>query len=162
MKRVLVIGASGSGKSTFSRKLRDKTNLPLIYLDMIFHRADKTTIEDDEFDKKLNEVLLLDEWIIDGNYLRTLETRINRCDTVIYFDLPIEECIKGVENRIGTKREDLPWVEEEFDSEFKKWILDFPNKQTPKTYEILNKYKDKKDIVIFKSRLDAEKFLERI
>ena len=46
MKKVIVIGSPGAGKSTFARKLRDKTDLPLYYLDMLWHRADKTNISD--------------------------------------------------------------------------------------------------------------------
>ena len=49
MNRVLIIGPSGAGKSTFARKLKEKTGLPLFYLDMIYHRTDKTTISDEEF-----------------------------------------------------------------------------------------------------------------
>lgn len=162
MNRVLIIGPSGAGKSTFARKLKEKTGLPLFYLDMIYHRADKTTISDEEFKKELSKILVYDKWIIDGNYLKTLEKRIEYADTVLYLDLPVEECIKGVESRIGKKRQDMPWIEEEFDPEFKKWILDFPNKQTPKTYELLDKYKDKINIKIFKSRNEIDEYINSL
>lgn len=109
MSKIIVIGCPGAGKSTFARKLRDKTNLPLFYLDQIWHKANKTHISRDEFDLKLNEIFNNNEsWIIDGDYSRTLETRFEHCDTVFLFDLPIEECIKGVESRIGKVREDMP------------------------------------------------------
>lgn len=162
MNRVLIIGPSGAGKSTFARKLKEKTGLPLFYLDMIYHRTDKTTISDEEFKKELSKILVYDKWIIDGNYLKTLEKRIEYADTVLYLDLPIEECIKGVESRIGKKRQDMPWIEEEFDPEFKKWILDFPNKQTPKTYELLDKYKDKINIKIFKRRNEIDEYINSL
>lgn len=84
MKKVIVIGCPGSGKSTFARRLRDKTNLPLYYLDMIWHKSDKTNITKDEFDSNLNEILRKDEWIIDGNYQLALEMRLENCDTVFF------------------------------------------------------------------------------
>ena len=73
MKKVLILGCPGAGKSTFARKLRDKTGLPLYYLDMIWHKPDRTTITKQEFDAKLSEIIKQEEWIIDGNYGRTLE-----------------------------------------------------------------------------------------
>lgn len=162
MNKVIIIGCPGSGKSTFARKLRDKTNLPLFYLDMIYHHKDKTTLTDKEFDRELNELLSKDQWIIDGNYSRTLETRMKECDRVYLFDISIEECINGVENRIGTKREDMPWIEEEFDSEFKQFILDFPIKQMPYIYDLIEKYKNTINIVIFKTRKEADEYLDNM
>ena len=162
MKKVLVIGCPGSGKSTFARKLRDKLDLPLFYLDMIWHKPDKSTYTKSEFDKKLAEIIKKDEWIIDGNYSRTLETRIQKCDTVFYLDLPVEECLKGAESRIGTVREDLPWFEDEFDPEFREWIKDFPKVEIPIINEIVNKYKDSIKLVVFKSRNEADEYINNL
>ena len=160
--KILVIGSPGSGKSTFARKLRDITGLPLHYLDMIFHRPDRTTVDRDEFDKALNEILAGDEWIIDGNYLRTLPLRLSAAEKVLFFDLPVEECLKGAESRIGTKREDLPWTETEFDEDFRRYIIDFPKDQLPKIERLLEDCKDAKDIVVFRSREEADQYLETL
>lgn len=160
MKKVLVIGCPGSGKSTFARQLRDLTGLPLYYLDMIWHKADKTNVSREEFDQKLGEILKKECWIIDGNYQRTLELRLKECDTVFLMDFPTEICLIGAESRIGKKREDMPWVESEFDEEFKQWIMDFSQDILPKTYELLEKYKDEKRIIIFKARCEIERFLK--
>ena len=72
MNRIVIIGCPGAGKSTFARKLAAKTGLPLYYLDMIWHRADRTVIGREEFDRQLDKLVIEDEWIIDGNYARTL------------------------------------------------------------------------------------------
>ena len=124
MRKVIIIGSPGAGKSTFARKLREKTGLPLYYLDLIWHRPDQTNISREEFDTRLREILAEERWIIDGNYLRTLEMRIQACDTIFLLDYPTDICLQGAEERIGTKREDLPWVEQEFDREFNSgsWI----------------------------------------
>ena len=66
--RVFVIGCSGSGKSVFARRLAAITCLPLYYLDMIWHRADRTTISRAEFDRELAEILAGNHWISDGNF----------------------------------------------------------------------------------------------
>lgn len=88
MQKIIIIGSPGSGKSTFSRKLRDVTGLPLFYLDMLWHLPDRTNVSREEFDRRLSEILSGEKWIIDGNYQRTLELRLRECDTVFLFDLP--------------------------------------------------------------------------
>lgn len=159
-KRIMIIGSPGSGKSTFARKLRDKSGLPLFYLDMIKHKPDRTEIPRDEFNIKLAEIIKLPEWIIDGNYQRTLEVRMKEADTIILFDLPTEVCLEGAKARIGTKREDLPWIETEdtLEGGFLQWIEDFSEKQLPEIYSLLKRYSDK-EIVVFKSREEAGVFI---
>lgn len=158
-RRILVIGSPGAGKSTFSRKLRDKTGLPLYYLDMIFHNADKTTVSRETFDEKLSQIIELDQWIIDGNYQRTLPMRFERCTHVFIFDLPVEQCLQGAAARIGTAREDLPWIETEFDPEFRQYILDFPKDQMPRIHDLIEKYRESKSITIFCSRKEADDWI---
>lgn len=157
MQKILVIGCPGAGKSTFARRLHDKTRLPLYYLDMLWHKPDKTTVTREEFDYALGEIMKKDCWIIDGNYGRTLEMRLERCDTVFLLDLPVEVCLSGASSRIGKKREDMPWIEEQFDEEFKKWIFNFSRDELPHVYALLDKYRDK-NIIIFKSREEMDQY----
>jgi len=156
----MVIGSPGAGKSTFARKLRDKTGLPLYYMDMLFHKPDRTTVTREELDQRLQEILQTDSWIIDGNYQRTLPMRFEACTDVIILDYPLEQCLKGAETRIGTKREDMPWIEQEFDPEFRQYILDFPKEQLPRIYELVEQYRETKNITIFRSREEADEWLE--
>lgn len=160
MKRIIVIGSPGAGKSTFSKRLREITHLPLYHLDRIWHKPDKTTVSRQEFDQKLNHILMQDRWIIDGNYSRTLEMRLRYCDTVFLLDFPLEICLAGAESRIGKERDDLPWHETEFDPEFRQFILDFPQKSLPQIYQSVEKYRENKHIIIFKSREESEEYLK--
>ena len=162
MQKVIVIGCPGAGKSCFARALRDRTGLPLVYLDMLFHRPDRTTVDKEEFDARLAEVLAGDCWIIDGNYTRTLEARLRACDTVFWLDIPLADCLAGAEARIGTQREDLPWVETEFDTEFRQWILDFPQRDAPRISELLTLYDVEKTVVVLHSREEADRYLETL
>ena len=158
MKKVIVIGCPGSGKSTVSRALHNKTGIPLYHLDMMYWNADKTTVEKSVFLERLSVVLQKNEWIIDGNYGSTMELRMAACDTVIFLDYPIEICLDGIKERRGKPRSDMPWIETEEDAEFIEFIKSYNEQQKPKVLELLEKYSDK-NIVIFKSREEADAFL---
>ena len=162
LQKVIVIGSPGAGKSTFSRKLRDVTGLPLYYLDMLWHKPDRTTISRQEFDAKLNDILMKDKWIIDGNYNRTLGIRLRYCDTVFLMDFPPDICLSGVESRFGKEREDMPWFETGFDSEIKQFIIDFPKESLPEIYQLIEKYGKNKNVYIFKSREEAEEYIRSV
>lgn len=162
MNKVIIIGCPGSGKTTFAEKLNKCTGLPLYYLDAIWHKPDKTHISRDMFDERIGEIFYTSEWIIDGNYNRTIEKRLQQCDTVFLFDLPTEVCLQGATERLGKGRYDLPWIEKELDSEFANAIKEFSEKSLPKIYELIEKYKDEKTIIIFKSRDEADNYINEI
>lgn len=161
MKKVIVIGCPGSGKSTFSKALNKITNIPLFHLDMIFWNADKTTVEKAVFLDRLSKILQKDEWIIDGNYASTMELRMQECDTVIFLDHPLDICLDGIRERKGKARSDLPWIESNDDAEFIEFIKSYNSESRPKVMELLEKYSDK-DIYIFSTRKQSEEFLNKI
>ena len=162
MKKIIVIGCPGSGKTTFSEKLCEKIALPLFYLDAIWHKPDKTHISREEFDIRLSEILSLDAWIIDGNYSRTLECRMAACDTVMLFDLPAQVCLDGAISRLGKKRYDMPWIDTELDPKLKTEILEFGDKNLPEIYALIDKYKKDKTVIIFKNRSEADEFIRTV
>jgi len=159
--KIIVIGCSGSGKSTFAKKLKDIVNCPLYHLDLMWNKPDKTTITREEFDKELEKILKTDKWIVDGNYQRTLETRLKVCDTVFLLDYSVDVCLSGAVSRVGTLRDDMPWFEENLNEEFKQRIIDFRNDKLPEIYTLLEQYSDNKQIIIFKTREDADLYLEK-
>lgn len=159
MKKVIVIGCPGSGKSWFSRALHDKTGIPLYHLDLMYWRADRTTVDKVVFRERLRSTIEKEEWIIDGNYGSTMEMRMEACDTVFFLDYPVEVCLSGMEERRGKPRPDMPWVEDEMDEEFIAFIKNYSTDSRPQVMELLGRYSDK-NIVIFKTRAEADAFLK--
>lgn len=161
MKKIIVIGCPGSGKSTFSRALHKITGVPLFHLDRMSWNADKTTVEKAVFYERLSETLQKSEWIIDGNYASTMELRMQVCDTVIFLDYSLEVCLDGVKERKGKARSDMPWIETEEDEAFFAFIKKYNAQNRPQVMELLNKYAHK-NILIFKNRGEADAFLTQI
>ena len=163
MKKVIVIGCPGSGKSTFSKSLHNITGIPLFHLDMMFWNGDKTTVEKSIFLERLLKVIQNSEWIIDGNYGATMDLRMQACDTIVFLDYPLDVCLNGIKERRGKPRTDMPWIENEGeeDAEFIEFIKNYNAESRPKVMKLLDKYSNK-DIFIFNNRDEADEFLNQM
>ena len=161
MKKIIVIGCPGSGKSTFSKKLHKITGIPLFHLDMLYWNADKTVVEKEIFFERLSEILQKDAYIIDGNYASTMEMRISGSDTVFFLDYPTDICLDGIRERRGKERSDMPWVENSEDEEFVEFIKNYAQQNRPKVIDLLKKY-SYKNIFVFSNRSEADEFLMSI
>ena len=161
MKKVIIIGCCGSGKSTFARHLHACTGIPLFHLDQLNWNVDKTTVEKNVFLNRVNEVIKQKEWIIDGNYGSSIEMRMQACDTVFFLDYPVDVCIQGIHERVGKVRTDIPWVEDEVDEGLIEFVRNYEKEDRPEILELLSKYKEK-DIHIFRNRKDVKIYLESL
>ena len=161
MKRIVVTGCPGSGKSVFSLKLQEKTGLPLYHLDNVWWRPDRTHITREEFDAALAKILAKEEWIVDGSYSRTFEPRIRACDTVILLDYDEDVCMQGIVDRVGQTRPDIPWTENTLDPELVAIVETYKERNNPVLHELFRKYPDK-DIHIFRTREEADRWLAKI
>lgn len=167
MKRVVVIGCPGAGKTTFSRQLADVTKLPLIHLDFYYHDAKFDYENDKDAWRELVKSLVdKNEWIIEGNYKSTFELRFPRADTIIYFDYPRRISVwRTLKRRVqyrNTLRLEMPagW-KEKISPKFMKFVWNFNKTERPMIYELIQRQKDK-NIVILKSAAETRKYLESV
>lgn len=167
MKRILVIGCPGAGKSTLARRLSEAMGLELICLDALFWLPGWKERERGEFDRLLSEKLRKPRWIIDGNYGRTLPLRMQYCDTVIFLDFPTRVCLFGVLKRIatyrGTVRPDMgEGCSERFDGAFLRYVLGFRRTNRKTVYALLSSADPSVKVIVLKSRRQVKKFLENL
>ena len=159
--RIMILGCPGSGKSTLARILHRKTGLPVFHLDNIWWRPDRTHISRAEFDSRLRDVIDGKEWILDGDYSRTYEIRFAACDTVIFLDYGVEECLKGIANRIGTDRPDIPWSEDRLDPELVEQVKNYHKNNRPVIMDLLQKYPERR-ILLFGTRSELMDWVEEL
>lgn len=72
LKRINVVGTSGSGKSTFGKNLAKCLSIEYIEIDKVFWLKNWTCPSDEEFFPKLETALEKKTWVLDGNYSRTI------------------------------------------------------------------------------------------
>jgi adenylate kinase family enzyme len=127
MKRIMIIGGPGSGKSTLGRLLADKTGLPLYHMDHIHYRPGWNERTAEEKDVLCHQVHMEDRWIFDGNHSRTFKERLQRADTLIGLDMAVSlrltRCLWRTFKSYGQSRADLPEnCPESFDLDFYRFI----------------------------------------
>lgn len=142
MKRILIIGNCGAGKSSLARQLHKALGLPLIHLDRLFWKPGWVQADRDAFNAEVLAVLQTSEWIMDGTYASTLNKRLEQADAVVFLDLPLRVCFFRVLRRViihyGRTRPDCgEGCPERFDLEFLKFVLSFKKDRLPGLLESL-------------------------
>ena len=99
MRRVLIVGSPGAGKSTLAKTLAAQTGLPLTHLDDLSWEPGWVRVERSVWHARLAEATAQDRWILDGNILTTLLRVAYRADTVVYLRSPRGLCLWRVFQR---------------------------------------------------------------
>lgn len=164
MKRVVVIGCGGSGKTTFSQRLGERLDIEVIHLDAIYWQAGWVRTPKDEWAARVGELLERDSWIIDGNYSGTREMRFAACDTIVFLDMPRYVCLYRVIRRFiryrgRTRPEMAAACNEKMDWEFFEWVWSYRNERRPGILADLERFREKQ-VVILRSSREAHAFLK--
>lgn len=156
MRRVLVVGSGGSGKSTFADALGRSTGLPVVHLDRHFWQPGWVPTPRDEWAAMQRAMVAEDEWILDGNYSGTIDVRLARADTVILLDLGRWRCLWRMLTRtlrqLG-KEVTAPGCPDRFEWEFTRWVWSYPRRSRPR---ILAAIERGPDVAFYRLRMPAE------
>jgi adenylate kinase family enzyme len=167
MKRVAIIGSPGTGKSTFAKQLAGQTDLPLIHLDYYYHDKQQSYYRNKE-DWRITATGFTnsDRWIIDGNFGATMANRLERADTIFYFNMPTYIALIGILKRWlsagHSDRSEMPndWQERPSFSFFWK-VLWFRHNFVSGTQQLLAQNKGK-TIITFKSHKQIATYLSNL
>ena len=166
MRRILVIGSGGAGKSTFAVALGNQLGLPVIHLDAHFWRPGWVESPKPEWRERVAQLLARDAWVMDGNYSGTMDQRLAACDTVIFLDLPSLVCVWRVIKRVfryaGKSRPDMaPGCREQFSWKFLWWVWTYRSRRRPQVLQRLAALPVTTRVEILESVHDVKAFLER-
>ena len=163
----MVIGCSGSGKSTFSRRLHELTQLPLVHLDQAYWKPNWVEPSIEEWRSIVTKLAAEDNWIMDGNYSGTWDLRIPRADTIIFLDKPTSVCLYRVLKRIfqnyGKVRPDMvSGCPERLDATFLHYVLMYNRTRRTKNLKQLEALKKEKQVFVFRKNKEIEAFITKI
>lgn len=165
MRRVVIFGSPGAGKSTLSYKLAAITGLPIIHLDRHFWKPGWVRTESDTWRVMVQELTNQPVWIMDGNYSGTLDLRLGTADTLIHLDYPTHICMCRVLFRIistyGKQRSDVAeGCAERFDLSFLRFVWNYRRDNRPRDMVLMADFKGTTHRFTHPGELDA--FMEKL
>ncbi|WP_080874514.1 hypothetical protein [Oceanobacillus timonensis] len=163
VNRIIVIGCPGAGKSTLSAQIAQIRNIPLVHLDNIQWIDDDTTVSQTDFDAKLKEEIQKKEWIMDGNYARTLALRMGRADVVIWLDFPRSVCFYRILKRyVKNKGKKNPHGNpDRLDFSFLRFVWNYKKENDSKIKSLKVKYQEQLHFNHIRSGRQLKEFMQK-
>ena len=152
MKRAVILGRGGAGKSTLARKVGELTNLPVVELDKIFWRTDLTPTPRSEWIRIQERLAAEDEWIMDGDLgpYDAIEPRLERADTVILLDFSLVRCVWNALRRSGER------------ADFWRWLIAYRKRSLPAVKQAIAGHAPRATLDIFRDPRAVRLFLNSL
>ena len=167
MKKIILIGSGGAGKSTLARQLGAALQIEVIHLDALFWKPNWTPVQREKQVEIQKELVNKEEWIIDGNYGGTIDIRLQAADTIIFLDIPRTICVyrafkRMIQYRNKTRPDMGKDCNERLDINFLKWIWQYPKTKRPDIVKKLEGLSTEKQIIILQTPKQIQQFIENI
>jgi len=161
-KRIMVLGSPGSGKSTIAAQIGEITGLPVVHLDRLTLLPGWRTAPD--MDMRITMAANQPEWVIDGNYSKTRDVRLERADTVIYLDFNRFTCMfRIIKRRIQWHGKARPNVAdgcpERLNRWFIGWVWNYPKRSHGDTAKWIGQIVPPKQVYHLRGNKAVKRFL---
>lgn len=166
MRRVMVVGSSGAGKSTFADALAERTGLPAVHLDEHYWKPDWVETAAAEWRDVQRRLVAGDTWILDGNYSATIDVRLPRADTVVFLDLGRVRCVSRVVARTvrnhGRART-AAGCPDRFEWDFlRNFVWTYPTRSRPRVLAAIEEHRDHLEFVRLASPSAVRAYLDAV
>jgi adenylate kinase family enzyme len=167
MRRIVIVGNGGSGKSMLARRLGDILGLEVIHLDRYFWQPGWVPTPRDRWQEVVRQLVARPAWVMDGSYAGTVDLRFPAADTIVFLDMPRWRCLWGAVGRLiryrGETRPDLaPGCPEKFDWPFLTWIWRYPKDDRPVVLAKLAEHAGGRTVVVLRSPREVRRWLGRV
>jgi adenylate kinase family enzyme len=167
MRRIVIIGPLGAGKSTLALALGRLLGIPVHHLDWLYWGDTWTPTPPAEWKGVLDQIVAGESWIIDGNFTSSLPQRLAAADTVIYLDFPpLTSTIRATRRRLLHRWRRAPGVpggrRPMFDLQLFRWIWAFPSQNRPYLLGQLRQASVAEKTIILRNQRDVKRFIRMV
>ncbi len=167
MRRVLVIGSGGAGKTTLALEVGEITGLPVVHLDKLHWGPGWTMPDARVWRRRLEDAMSADDWVLDGNYSGSLDMRLAKADTVLFIDFPPYLCVwralrRAIQYRGRTRPDMAPDCEERLTLSFLYWIWTFRSRRVAAIMQMIEEHARAAEVFIFRSPGQVDRYVEAL
>jgi adenylate kinase family enzyme len=164
MRRIMIIGGAGTGKSTLARHVGERLGLPVVHLDRHYWSPGWVAPEAAEWRRRVAELAGAEAWVMDGNYSGTFDLRLPRAQALIWLDLPrwvyFPRAVWRSAANYGRERADIgPGCREQFDLDFLlNWVWNYPTRSRQRTLALVQELATSKRVVVLRRPREVAAF----
>lgn len=164
MRRILVLGSGGAGKTVLARRLSSALSIPVVHLDALYYDADWRPRPLEEFASAQRQALAAERVIVDGNYASSLPLRLAAADTVIVLDLSARTCLASILRRRWRYRggQHADGVFDRLSVGFIRYVINYRRRTLPRVLDLITQHAPTARVFRLTSRRKAARFLEEV
>jgi len=165
--KIVILGYSGAGKSTFAKHLNKHYQIPVLYLDTIHFAPNWVERPDDVMEADMKAFMDQEHWILEGNYRRLCKNRYEDADQIFIFKMNRFYCLyQVIKRRIKYRhkhRESMAkGCKEKIDFSFFMWVLFTGRTKKRRSFFKSIESKHQSKIIIFRKRKEVKAYLQQI